>query len=125
MAEQPIIGKRKWTDEERLAAIAPVMKGRCTEERLATRAAEVGVSSRTLHRWIAAYEGRQPSNTKLRFDFPVAALIVAAKYFEGMSVREIHRILKSEWRSLYPGKPCPSYTTLLIFVRSLSKRPQP
>jgi hypothetical protein len=120
MVKRPITGKRKFTDAERVDAIRPFLKGRCTEERLVARAVEVGVSSRTLHRWIAEHEGRLPSDTKLRFDFPVAALFVAAKHFEGMSVREIHHILKSEWPTLYPGKPCPCLTTLRVFVRSLS-----
>jgi hypothetical protein len=120
MTQQPKIGKRKLTDAERVDAITPLLKGRCTEERLAARAVEVGVSSRTLHRWIAEHEGRLPSDTKLRFYFPAAALFVAAKRGEGMSVREIHHVLKAEWPTLYPGKPCPCLTTLRVFVSSLS-----
>ncbi len=116
---------RTWTDAERLDAITPVLKGRCTEGRLIARAVEIGVSSRTLHRWIAEHEGRLPSDTKLRFDFPAVALFVTAKHFEGMSVREIHQVLKSEWPALYPDKPCPCYTTLLVFVRSLPSASKP
>jgi hypothetical protein len=118
MAKHPKIGKRKFTEAECLAVIAPLLKGRRTEELLAARAAELGVSSRTLHRWIAAYERRSPG-TKLRFDFPVAAFFVTLKHSEGASVRAIHELLASEWPNLYPGKPCPCYTTLLAFVRSL------
>ena len=124
MAGQPITAKRKWTDAERVAAITP-LKGRRTEELLAARAAELGVSSRTLHRWIADYEGRLPGGTKLRFDFPAAALFVMLKHSEGATVRAIHKLLASVWADLYPGKPCPCYTTLLSFVRSLSSAPRP
>jgi hypothetical protein len=104
----------------KISAITPLLNVPRTEELLAARAAEVGVSSRTLHRWIAAYEGAPPSDTKLQFDFPAAALFVVATHFEGMSTRAIHQLLKSEWAALYPGKPCPCYTTLLVFIRSLS-----
>jgi hypothetical protein len=128
MARQPIIVKRKWTDAERLDAIAPLLDVPRTEELLAARAADVGVSSRTLFRWVADYEGRQPGGTKLRFDFPAAALFVTLKHFEGTSTRAIHELLVAEWPTLCPGKPCPSYSTLLAFVRSLpsaSKEAQP
>jgi hypothetical protein len=100
-------------------AIHPLLNIPRTEELLAARAAEVGTTSRSLYRWIAAYEGTPPGSTKLRFDFPAAALFVVAKQSEGISTREIHRFLTSEWTAFYPRKPCPSYGTLLAFVRSL------
>jgi hypothetical protein len=105
----------------KISAITPLLNVPRTEEMLAARAAEVGVSSRTLHRWIAAYEGAAPSDTKLRSDFPAAALFVVARHYAGDSTREIHALLSSEWAALDTGKPCPSYTTLLTFVRSLKQ----
>jgi hypothetical protein len=110
---------RKHTAEERLAAICPLLNVARTEELIATRAAEVGTTSRTLHRWIAAVEGRAPGSTRLKLDFPGAASFVVANYFEGTSAHAIHQLLKSEWPVLHPGKPCPCYSTILSFVRSL------
>jgi hypothetical protein len=119
MAKRPIIGNRARSDADKLEAIAPLVNVRRTEEMIAARAAEVGVSSRTLHRWIADFEGRSPGDTKLRFDFPAAALFVAAEHFKGSNARTIHQFLKSQWADLYPGKPCVSYSTLLCYIRSL------
>lgn len=124
MGKRPIIGKRKSTDEERTDAIRLLLNVPRTEELLAVRAAEIGVSLRTLHRWIAAHEGRLPGSTKLRFDFPAAALFVALRHFEGATTRAIHKLLASEWPTLCPGKPCPCYTTLLSYVRSLRSASQ-
>src|SRR3989442_845285 len=92
--------KRKWTDEERLNAIRPLLNMARTEELLAAHAAEVGTSSRSLHRWIADYEGTPPGSTKLRFDFPAAALFIAARHFAGDSIRTIHQALQSQWETL-------------------------
>jgi hypothetical protein len=119
MKKRPITEKRKWTNKERLDAITSLVNVPRTEELLAARAAVIGVSSRTLHRWIAAHDGMPPGSTKLRFDFPAAALFVAAEHYSGVSTLALHRLLQSEWASLYPGKPCPCYTTLLSFVKSL------
>jgi hypothetical protein len=124
MAKLSIVGKRSWTDAERLDAIAPLLKGRCTEERITARAIEVGVSSRSLHRWIAAHEGRTPG-TWFKVAFPVAAVFVTLRHSEGATVRAIHELLASEWANLYPGKKCPSYRTLVGFVASLPPRSKP
>jgi len=72
-----------------------------------------------LHRWIAAYEGALPGSTKIRFDFPTAALFIAAGHFAGDSIRTIHQALQSRWETLYPGKRCPCLTTIRCYVRSL------
>jgi len=108
-----------WTDEDRQKAIQPLLNVARTEELIASRAAEVGTTSRTLHRWIAAAEGRTPGSTKLKVYFPGAALFVVAEHSKGTSIRAIHRLLLSEWPRLHPGRSCPCYSTLLAFVRSL------
>ncbi|MGC1486111.1 MAG: hypothetical protein WA789_20160 [Candidatus Acidiferrum sp.] len=103
-------------------AIAPLLKMRlCSESAVEARAAQVGVSGRTLRRWIAAAEGRGPGETGLAKQFPAVALIVAAKYQAGASACAIHEFLAAEWASLNLDGKCPSYSTILSFLRWLDE----
>lgn len=119
MVKGPIVGKHPLTDQERLDAITPLLKfSRVTEEQVSNRSAEVGVSARSLRRWIAAHKGRHPGETKLRFDFPEVAIFVLAQQAGGKTARRIHQELRAMWPDLNSNKPCPSYTTILCFLRA-------
>jgi len=115
------MAKRRSSD--RVAdAIAPLLKmRRCSEADVEARAAEVGVSGRTLRRWVAAAEGRGPGETGLTKRFPAVALFVVAKRQTGASARAIHEFLVAEWASFNINGKCPSYSTILSFLRSLDE----
>jgi hypothetical protein len=106
----------------RLQAIEPLLKlGRASEAEVDARAAEVGVSGRSLRRWIAAHEGRECGGGTLRVQFPDAADLVYFENLKGTSAREIHRMLAAAWQDMYPGKPCPGYAAVLGHINSLDE----
>jgi transposase-like protein len=99
------------------------------------RARQVGVSSRTVFRWLRRLrdfgEGglefaRRDKGVSSRFeDRNLAVAFVCAKLVEGMSAKAIHAELKSKWRELYgDGDKSPCYDTVRKFVRAIALAPQ-
>src|SRR5262249_21905203 len=81
-----------------LQAIEPLLKlGRASEEHVAARAAEVGVSARSLRRWIAAHQGREGGGGTFRAQYPDAGFFIEFELCKEKNAREIHRALCSAW----------------------------
>ena len=94
------------------------------------RARQVGVSSRTIFRWLRRvrdfgeagleFRGRRDRGTFRRFtDRNLAVAFVCARLVKGMSAKAIHGELRSKWGELYADRP-PCYDTLRNFVRSIA-----
>jgi hypothetical protein len=144
---------RERSAETRVAGVLPLLKFRAAlaegrklsyltgdgsevstwRELIAHRAHQVGVSGRTLYRWLARLEkfGERGLENRSRCDkglfrkFQDRALAVAfvfARHVEGLTARAIHRALAVEWPKIYrDGSVAPCYDTLRLFVHSLVK----
>ncbi len=100
-------------------------------ELVAHRALQVGVTARTLYRWLArlekfgvrGLENRSRSDKGFSRKFQDRALAVAfvfARHVEGITTRAIHRALAAEWGRIYSdGSVAPCYDTVRLFVHSL------
>lgn len=100
-------------------------------ELVAYRAHQVGVTGRTLYRWLRQLEkfgerglenrSRRDKGFSRKFqDRALAVAFVFARHVEGLTVSAIHRALAAEWLKIYrDGSAAPCYDTVLNFVRSL------
>jgi len=146
-------GKRSGRDRSaktRVAGVLPLLKFRAAlaegrklsyltldgievstwRELVAHRAQQLGVSGRSLYRWLARLEkfGERGLENRLRRDkgfsrkFQDRALAVAfvfARHIEGLTARAIHRALAAEWSRIYSdGSVAPCYDTVLSLIRS-------
>jgi hypothetical protein len=96
-------------------------------ELLLSRAAEVGISSATLARWLSrfcdfGFAGLRASRRSdrglpraLRGNF-AALVLLNCEAAAGTPSSEIHRTLKLEWPRIGDGKRPPSYRTVCRFV---------
>jgi transposase len=94
------------------------------------RARRVGVSGRTIFRWLRRvrdfgeaglqFRARRNKGFSTRFaDRKLAVAFVCARLVEGMSAKAIHSELRSKWGELYADRP-PCYDTVRNFVRSIA-----
>ena len=94
------------------------------------RARQVGVSSRTIFRWLRRvrdfgerglqFPARRDRGVCKRFaDRNLAVAFVCARLAEGKSAKAIHTELRTKWGELYEDRP-PCYETVQNFVRSIA-----
>lgn len=101
------------------------------DELVRHRASQVGVSGRTLYRWLKRFEEsgerglkKAPRRDKNLFqmfrNFPGVAALVLLKHAEGCSTSAIYKELVRELPNLHPGKRVPSCAGLGLFIKSLA-----
>jgi len=113
-----------------LAALASGGRVAGVNEAAERRARQVGVSSRTVFRWLRLVRdfgeaglqsgARRDKGISRRFtDRNLAVAFVCARLAEGMSAEAIHTELRGKWRELSADRP-PCYDTVRNFVRSIA-----
>ena len=113
-----------------LAALASGGRVAGSTQAAERRARQVGVSSRTIFRWLGRvrdfgetglqFPARRDKGLSRRFaDRNLAVAFVCARLVEGKSAKAIHGELRSKWEELYEDRP-PCYDTVQNFVRSIA-----